>query len=297
MDILAKMTIMTEPADVNYRSLIVLYILLTFSITWGIALFVIIFPEVIRRYLGQISVFHPLYFLAVYSPTVSATAIVITVCGWRKATEFLKRIVSWRIGFRSYVFSFGLVLGTFFLIRFIENSLGIETPTFTFAWYMFLPYALLYLVLDAGPVGEELGWRGFLLPLLQNRFSSIGASLVLGVIWATWHLPAFFISNMNQAGRSIVNFYLVIIAFNMLVVQIYNLSRGSVLITVILHWCLNLDTYLHITGDSRITNLIVIVVFSVSAIAIRMRYAPKEVRTFLPGSAPDLILNLTGSSQ
>lgn len=51
----------------------------------------------------------------------------------------------------------------------------------------------------AGPIPEELGWHGYALAGLQVRFSALWASLVLGVIWALWHVPLYFIEGTYQA--------------------------------------------------------------------------------------------------
>src|SRR5574337_857223 len=86
-------------------------------------------------------------------------------------------------------------LTSFFLITFAITwgfgALAIFLPA-QFLW-------LLFYLLTTGPLGEELGWRGFALPRLLKRFNPFVASLVLGAIWGVWHLPSFYLAGMVQA--------------------------------------------------------------------------------------------------
>ena len=84
---------------------------------------------------------------------------------------------------------------------------------------------------------EELGWRGLALPLLQRRFSPFVASLVLGVIWAVWHLPAFFFST-PMSGFSFGTWFLGVMAITLIVTAMFNASRGSLLVAYLFHWML-----------------------------------------------------------
>jgi len=258
------------------RRLMLSYLFLTYSITWGVALIIILFPTFIIECFGRISVTHPLYFLAVYSPSITAGFLVYRFFGRKNLKSFLKRLFKWDIGYKPYIFSLIFVLGSHFIIRLVETLLNLPSPEFGYEWYMFIPLAFMYLIIDAGPIGEELGWRGILLPLLQKKYSSITASIILGIIWATWHLPAFFISITNQSDNSVLLFFLVLISFSMLLTQIFNLAKGSILITVILHWLLNLSLYLKINGSSNISSIITVLIFFCAAIFIKLRYNPRE---------------------
>ena len=86
-----------------------------------------------------------------------------------------------------------------------------------------------------GPLGEEFGWRGLALPLLQRRFSPFWASLILGVVWAVWHAPAFVMSGTPQSAWSFGPFFVGLIAVAMIMTPLFNASRGSLLIAILYH--------------------------------------------------------------
>ena len=105
-----------------------------------------------------------------------------------------------------------------------------------------VPFALF--ILAFGPIPEEMGWRGYALPGLQADWTPLKASLVLGVIWAIWHLPLFFIPGTYQAGLGVFTpafwwFMLGIIPETIMITWVFNRSRGSTLSAVIYHFAIN----------------------------------------------------------
>ena len=90
-------------------------------------------------------------------------------------------------------------------------------------------------------LGEETGWRGYALPHLQSSRSATTATLVLALLWAGWHLPAFFYRDtyvaMGLLGFPMFAFSLLFAA--MVFTWLYNATGGSVLLVIIFHACFN----------------------------------------------------------
>ena len=108
------------------------------------------------------------------------------------------------------------------------------------------PWPLLVFLLTllvGGPLTEELGWRGFALDRLQARWYAFPASLILGSIWAVWHLPLFFPGMPQYAmGVGTADFWLFLVSLVSLAVIItwvYNHTQRSVLAAMLLHFLFN----------------------------------------------------------
>lgn len=98
-------------------------------------------------------------------------------------------------------------------------------------------------VLGAGPLGEEGGWRGFLLPRLLDRLGEVSASLLLGVIWSIWHLPIMAILPEWRGGHSFA-FYLpaytvTVMGLSLLMTRVWLLARRSTVAAVWMHGVIN----------------------------------------------------------
>jgi membrane protease YdiL (CAAX protease family) len=95
-------------------------------------------------------------------------------------------------------------------------------------WWLFYVFAF---GLFQGPLAEELGWRGFLLPRLLSKYSPLLASVILGLVWAAWHINMFF-----SPISTLVLFTASAVALSILMTVMFLYTRGSVLLAIVMHW-------------------------------------------------------------
>lgn len=99
------------------------------------------------------------------------------------------------------------------------------------------PLSGIALALVLNGWGEELGWRGYLFPLLSQRQSDLMAALVLSAIWALWHLPLFWLNQSMQSlwGPMLLGWALGLTAGAFVLTHLWKLSGHSVLATALWH--------------------------------------------------------------
>jgi membrane protease YdiL (CAAX protease family) len=220
------------------------FFLLTFSITWGIGACFALFPERLVALFGEMSVANPLFLIAVFAPSLSALIVTAITDGTAGLRDLLSRLVRWRVGLRWYLTIFLgiplLGLGAGLLDAWLAGKPLAVGPD---RWDLALYPLLVSLVTDPGPLGEELGWRGFALPRLLVGRSALSASVILGLIWGIWHLPAFFIAGLPQNQLSIPAFLLGGTALSVLMTWVFQHTQGSVLLAILIHWLIN-EVYL-----------------------------------------------------
>jgi membrane protease YdiL (CAAX protease family) len=118
--------------------------------------------------------------------------------------------------------------------------LGEPPPHFSWPrhWYS-IPATFLLILVLGGPLGEEPGWRGYAFPLLISRLGPLLASLVVGLLWAFWHLPLWFITGSLQSFQPFGGFLLQTLAVSVLFTWVWMASRGSLLTALLLHTAMN----------------------------------------------------------
>jgi len=210
------------------------FFILTFAITWGLGAFAIFFPGQFQALFGELTGSSPLFILAVAAPTISATILTLAREGWSGLGALYARLIRWRFGLQWYV----LVLIGIPVLGWLTSRVAGPDPQYDLSTPALIFSALLNLLIT-GPLGEELGWRGFALPRLLKRFSPFTASLILGAIWGVWHLPAFFVSTLVQSGIFLPIFLFGALCTSMLATWTFQRTGGSVLITVLLHYMFN----------------------------------------------------------
>jgi membrane protease YdiL (CAAX protease family) len=181
---------------------------------------------------------------AVCGPTLASFVVTATTTGKAGVRQLLRRYVLWRVGMRWYL----LVLVGLPLIQLAFSCvvLGIAPLTaFIREWPLyfttFLPNVLIITV--AVQIWEEGGWSGYAVPNLQKRFGALRAALILGPLWALWHLPFFFVPGQIFEQRVglitiIVQMVLTIIVgilIRIIMNWLFNNTKGSILIAILFH--------------------------------------------------------------
>ena len=160
-----------------------------------------------------------------------------------------RRIIQLNLGWRWYASAFVIViLGTAGQLT-INRLLGN-----TFNGSLFLTQLPSFLpLLIIGPLSEEIGWRGYALERLQTRWNALTSSLIVGLVWALWHLPLFMMvgTSQHELGIPFFSFLLKMTASSILYTWLYNNTKQSLWSAILLHW---LFTYAAQVVSSGITN-------------------------------------------
>ena len=270
------------------RYSLVIGIILMFLLTWPIDLansgiVPIQFPFIVYLFLGWGFIF----------ASVIMTGLTLGKDG---VVALLKRYVQWRVGWQWYLAAFLLAPSLIVLAVYINAALVGVSPDFStvmahkiFGKSAYLPLFILpFFLVDLISNGEEIGWRGYVLPHLQARYSALTSTLILGVIWGFWHLPKY-LSHWNTV--SFAWFIAHTMAYAVILTWLYNNTKGSLLLVAISHASANtagvfmpmantvssenMSAYIIFTLLEVIAAVIIIIVTGVERLS---RTEPKQVQ-------------------
>jgi membrane protease YdiL (CAAX protease family) len=225
------------------RHQLVSFFVLAFAGTWLVEL-----PYVLSTYgAGLLQFSSPLLTLLIWTAPVSVfmgpflAAFVMTGAteGREGVGRLLRRFVLWRVDFRWYLFAFvGIPVIAVLSVVVIPGVLGSFKGLGALA-----PLSLLgvfvYVLFLGGALGEEPGWRGFALPRLQSLHGPLLGSLILGPLWALWHLPLFLTPWNELTTFNVVVFVLATTCLAIMYTWVFNNTKGSVLMAILIHASFN----------------------------------------------------------
>ena len=171
-------------------------------------------------------------------PSTVAIVLVAHLHGKAGLRRFLARLTKARVGVRWYL---ALLLLPMLVPLGVGLSVVFGGPKPTLDTTVLGALLLLGIhIFPGSAMGEELGWRGFALPLLQRERSALGVSLVLGAIWGLWHFPLYLVGTDIRPLSIFPAFVLAVIATSVICTWLYNSTGGSLLIIVLFHASSNL---------------------------------------------------------
>lgn len=101
-------------------------------------------------------------------------------------------------------------------------------------------------------IGEEIGWRGFALPLLLPSFGATGSSVIIGTMWAFWHLPLFLMSSMPQYGSPFLAFVIYTVCLSTILTFLYQRTHGSIIVSALFHGAVNTIGIVNVAASSEL---------------------------------------------
>jgi uncharacterized protein len=247
------------------------FFVLAYAISWILWL-----PLVVSGDDSPTDIGFVLTLLATLVPSTVAIVLVAVVHGKAGVRKLLGRLLIWRVGvgwWAAVALLSTLALGAVGL----SVLFGGDTPDVDVTIPGAVALFLLF-IFPGSAGGEEIGWRGFALPILQADRSALGASVVLGVVWGVWHLPLYLTGADIRPLSLFAPWVLITVAASVIYTWIYNGTGGSLLIVVLFHAASNLflTVFLVDPFEDQLTRpfLIYLAVMILSALVVAAATGP-----------------------
>lgn len=211
--------------------MLTLFLLLTYALTW--TMFIVVAMAVPARTAPGAA----LVLLGVFAPSIVAISLTWRAGGAPAVRALLGRMLIAGVPVRLYVIALTYMAIAKLVAASLHRVIAGAWPRFGTEAVVLIPLAIL--VSTPVQAGEEIGWRGFALPRLADHFGLRAASILLGVIWACWHLPQFYIADADTYHQSFLVWAPQVIAISVALAWLYHRSGGSLLLTMLMHAAIN----------------------------------------------------------
>ncbi|WP_458187528.1 CPBP family intramembrane glutamic endopeptidase [Haladaptatus sp. NG-WS-4] len=262
------------------RHRVATYVVLTYGISWSLFGLWSVTPE-------STPVFKTLLFVGGgFGPM--AAAVVLLAARGQSLGDWFRSVFRFRVRPRYYLVALAFPIAALVVASRVHAFVlgGATTVDRLPALYEYPIFLVFIFFLGGGQ--EEPGWRGYLLPLLQSRYNALIAALIIGVVWAVWHLPLFVFSGTVQSDMPFWLYVPQVTGTSIVLTWLTNVSRGSVLPAMVLHAGANAVINYYavggVTGATTKTGYGLLTAFVVLvAVVLVVRYGP----TLRPGGRED----------
>ena len=221
---------------------LILFIVLSYALAWGCWLPVL--DKIESSPFDSVPVVLLLFFIGAYSPTLAGIFLTAFFDGKSGLQELKSRLRLRRKEMKWILISLGIgpvLVGLAFLGYLVLNGQVGEVNVGLLPW---LPIVFIVPVIF-GPLAEEFGWRGFLLPLLDPRSRPIRSSVIVGFIWALWHAPLFWaksgtaISGFEVTIPLVALFFVAVIGSSFIYTWVFYNTSGNIVMAILIHLGMN----------------------------------------------------------
>lgn len=213
------------------------YLAVTFAVSWilwGVVAFASKFEIELFSFSGVVGKI--MYVLGGVSPALCEIFLKKKSCSKEEFKRFLKSIINPKHSILIYLYT---IIGAM-LIQFLPvwfKLTEIKQP-------IYMGFVLIIPMIIGGGI-EEIGWRGLLQPELEKKYSHIISAILVGIIWAVWHLPLWFISGTNQENINFLWFCINTIMLSFFIGSVTYVS-GSIFMAILAHATMN--AFWEVTG-------------------------------------------------
>lgn len=211
---------------------------------WLIAFFVLTFAVMWASFITVAAAIpastppgYVLVLLGAYAPGIVALALTARQTGRNGVRALLARILIADVAAKWYVFAVSYVVVVKLSAALLHRVIAGAWPPFGTDSLYLIPLAIAFST--PFQAGEEIGWRGYALPRLAERYGLAASSVILGAIWALWHLPQFFIAAADTYHQSFVVWAPQVVAISIAMAWLYAKTGGSLLLVMLMHAAIN----------------------------------------------------------
>lgn len=176
-----------------------------------------------------------------FGPTIAGLLAALILGGVAGLRKLVGQLTRWRVRLNWYLVAF--LLPPVLIVIAIVIFTQLDDVSLSANWQglssigNLLFWVLVGRMLLGGGLGEELGWRGFALPRLQQQYSPVWATLIIGVVWTLWHLPGNLAS--SSPGINFIAQLLLTVSLSFVFTWVYNGTKGSALLVTLMHGAFN----------------------------------------------------------
>jgi len=180
----------------------------------------------------------PMVVLGAFGPAVGACYSIKTLKGKGAVGKFLKSFLSLRFGWKAWISIFLVIGGINIIAWYIPEIFNYDRlPMLLPNIYIFPLYLIIMVFLGGGQ--EEIGWRAYILPFLESKFGFWIGNLILGLVWAGWHIPLWFIPGSTQVYMPFIAFAIGCVGLSFFFSWVIKASGGRPLSGLIAHGAFN----------------------------------------------------------
>jgi membrane protease YdiL (CAAX protease family) len=180
-----------------------------------------------------------LFLPGTFAPGIVAVALTAWSEGAAGVRKLLQPLLQWEVAGKWYLFALGYMAAVKLAAALLYRAGRGDGPRFGDTPWLLMLGATLFSTLIFAQAGEEVGWRGYALPRLMERFGLGPSSILLGVLWAAWHLPLFFIPDTSTTGPSFPLYLAQVTALSVAFAWLWWRTGRSLLLLMLLHAAVN----------------------------------------------------------